>query len=187
MVSIACTARVPSGGLLSGADVAFHPAPSRRRATGGTVQRDCVIAAVATGRQAMGRSRSGCLRRRTKRCRRGTGSAPSRPESLRWHLARADPSHRDDVVLLVTEVVTNAARRWRRTERALRVELQRWPRRVAVEVVGPGRQRHTGSHTPQEGPVGRPGPVSRRPDRRSLGVRHTASGACVWFEIRSEA
>jgi anti-sigma regulatory factor (Ser/Thr protein kinase) len=97
-------------------------------------------------------------------------------------------SVRGDVLLLVTELVSNAVRHAEvGPEQYLRVELRFSPRRVRVEVVDPGS-----GFTPAQGPSrgGESGGwglflVDRIAHR--WGVRRTASGTCVWFEIRSVA
>jgi anti-sigma regulatory factor (Ser/Thr protein kinase) len=97
-------------------------------------------------------------------------------------------SVRDGVLLLLTELVTNAVRHAKvGPEQSLRVELRFSPPCVRVEVLDPS----TG-FTPTRAPsrVDEPGGwglflVDRIADR--WGVRRTASGTCVWFEIRSDA
>jgi hypothetical protein len=85
-------------------------------------------------------------------------------------------SVRDDVALLVTELVTNAVRHANGDpDRAMRVELRRWADFVRVEVVGEG------ARFTAEGPglvV-----VDRIADRWATAP--TAAGACAWFEIRT--
>lgn len=93
-------------------------------------------------------------------------------------------SVREDVLLLMTELVGNAVVHADvGADRSLRVELRRWLRRVRVEVVDPGTSL-TGI---------RPG--SRRDGSEGIGlflvdriadhwgVSHGASGTRVWFEI----
>ena len=96
-------------------------------------------------------------------------------------------SVREDVLLLVTELVTNAVRHAGvGSDRSLGIQLQQWPRRVRVEVVDasatftPARARSRG------GTAGGWGLflVDRIADR--WGVRRMASGTCSWFEIRFE-
>jgi anti-sigma regulatory factor (Ser/Thr protein kinase) len=94
---------------------------------------------------------------------------------------------RQDVLLLVTELVNNAVRHAAvGPEQSLRVELRLWPRRVRVEVVDPG----TGfTQIRARRPPSEPGGwglflVERIADR--WGVAREGSGTCVWFEIEYE-
>jgi two-component sensor histidine kinase len=85
-------------------------------------------------------------------------------------------SVRDDVVLLVTELLTNAVRHASgEPGRAMRVELRRWADFVRVEVFGEG----AGFSADRPGLV----LVDRIADRWP--ITRTASGTCVWFEIRT--
>ena len=90
---------------------------------------------------------------------------------------------REDVLLLVTELVTNAVRHAETGAPPLvRVAVHRLPERVRVEVVdgGPGFEP---APTRPGGPGGGWGlyVVDRVADR--WGVVRAASGTCVWFEI----
>lgn len=94
---------------------------------------------------------------------------------------------REDVLLLVTELVGNAVVHADvGPDRSLRVELRRWPGRVRVEVVDPG------ASLPQVHPGARPEGsegiglfiVDRIAD--DWGVSRGASGTRVWFEIAFE-
>jgi anti-sigma regulatory factor (Ser/Thr protein kinase) len=93
-------------------------------------------------------------------------------------------SVRDDVLLLVTELVTNAVRHGcAGRDRSLDVMLDRRPQFVRVEVVDPG----TGfapAPSPVRGESGGWGLilVDRIADR--WGVSPAPSGTCVWFELR---
>jgi hypothetical protein len=85
-------------------------------------------------------------------------------------------SVRDDVVLLVTELLTNAVRHANgEPGRAMRVELRRWADFVRVEVFGDG----AGFSAEGPGLV----LVDRIADRWA--ITRTASGTCAWFEIRT--
>jgi anti-sigma regulatory factor (Ser/Thr protein kinase) len=94
-------------------------------------------------------------------------------------------SVRDDVALLVTELVTNAVRHGSEEPgRAVRVELRRWPAFVRVEVFNDG-----GGFT-AEAPFNSDRAngwglvlVDRVADR--WGIAPTASGTRAWFEIRT--
>jgi anti-sigma regulatory factor (Ser/Thr protein kinase) len=91
---------------------------------------------------------------------------------------------RDDVLLLVTELVANAVRHAGvGPDQSLQLELQRWPRRLRVEVVD------SGGHFARV----RPRPVTDEQGGWGLllverlaarwGVAHGAPGTCVWFEV----
>jgi anti-sigma regulatory factor (Ser/Thr protein kinase) len=91
---------------------------------------------------------------------------------------------RDDVLLLVTELVANAVRHGGvGPDQSLRIELRRRPRSVRVEVVDPG------GHVARV----RPRPITDDPGGWGLvlveriasrwGVGHGAPGTCVWFEM----
>jgi len=98
-----------------------------------------------------------------------------------------DGDVREAVLLLVTELVTNAVRHGEvGTHESVRVAFQqsRWGVRVEVVDLGPGFER----------PLGHPGGpgggwglylVEQVADR--WGVRPMTPGACVWFEIDSTA
>ena len=91
---------------------------------------------------------------------------------------------REDVLLLVTELVTNAVRHAGvGPDESLQVELQRWSRRVRVEVVDPGAG--PARVSPQPGPNGGGGWGLVLVDRIAArwGVESGPSRNCVWFEI----
>jgi len=96
-------------------------------------------------------------------------------------------SVRADVLLLVTELVTNAVRHAGvGPEQPVRVGLCWLPRRVRVEVTDPGdgfARVHARSMGDEWGGWGLL-LVDRIADR--WGAWPTASGTCVWFEVRSE-
>jgi serine/threonine-protein kinase RsbW len=97
-------------------------------------------------------------------------------------------SVRNEVLLLVTELVTNAVRHAEiGPEQSLRVELRFLPSGVRVKVFDSGKG-FTRTPAPSRGDEsGGWGLflVDQIADR--WGVRPTASGTCVWFEIRSDA
>jgi anti-sigma regulatory factor (Ser/Thr protein kinase) len=97
-------------------------------------------------------------------------------------------SVRGDVLLLVTELVSNAVLHAEvGPARSLRVELRFSPRRVRVEVVDPGA-----GFTPALAPSGGDesggwGLFLVDQIAHRWGVRRMASGRCVWFDIGSVA
>jgi anti-sigma regulatory factor (Ser/Thr protein kinase) len=97
-------------------------------------------------------------------------------------------SVREDVLLLVTELVTNAVRHADvGPEHSLRVKLRLSPRRVRVDTFDPGTgftRAFASSRGDESGGWGL-FLVDQIADR--WGVRRMASGTCVWFEIRSVA
>jgi anti-sigma regulatory factor (Ser/Thr protein kinase) len=95
---------------------------------------------------------------------------------------------RDDVLLLVTELVTNAViHAGVGPDRQLRMELARWPRRIRVEVTHPGNG--SGHHRADPSPdtLGGWGLVLVDQIADRWGIIHGANGTCVWFELRSDA
>jgi anti-sigma regulatory factor (Ser/Thr protein kinase) len=97
-------------------------------------------------------------------------------------------SVREDVLLLVTELVTNAVRHAEvGPEHYLRVELRFSPRRARVEVVDPGTG-FTPARAPSRGDEsGGWGLFLVDQIAHRWGVRRIALGTYVWFEIRSVA
>jgi anti-sigma regulatory factor (Ser/Thr protein kinase) len=92
----------------------------------------------------------------------------------------------DDILLLVTELVTNAVRHGGSAGRPIGLELRRNNGRVHVEVAD-----HGAEFEPPPAPV-RPSDTASRGgwglflvDRlaETWGVRPTQSGKCVWFEL----
>ena len=97
-------------------------------------------------------------------------------------------SAREDILLLVSELVTNAVRHAGvGPEQSLRVELKRWPRRVRVEVVHPGRGFDHEAVPPSPEMTGGWGLVlvDRIADR--WGITSETGSTRVWFELRSAA
>jgi len=95
-------------------------------------------------------------------------------------------SARDDILLLVSELVTNAVRHADvGPDRSLQIELRRWPDRVRVEVAhtGPGFE-HEGV-PPTLDATGGWGLVivDRIADR--WGITSRSGATRVWFELRS--
>jgi anti-sigma regulatory factor (Ser/Thr protein kinase) len=97
-------------------------------------------------------------------------------------------SVREDVLLLVTELVSNALRHGEvGPERYLRVELRFSPRRVQVGVIDPGTG-FTRTLAPSRGDEsGGWGLFLVDQIAHRWGVRRMASGNCVCFEITSAA
>ena len=97
-------------------------------------------------------------------------------------------SVRDDILLLVSELVTNAVRHAGvGPDRSLHVQLRRGPRGVRVEVAHPG---NGFQHKPVPPSLDAGGGwglvlVDRIADR--WGITGSTDGTCVWFELRSEA
>jgi anti-sigma regulatory factor (Ser/Thr protein kinase) len=92
---------------------------------------------------------------------------------------------RDDVLLLVTELVTNAVRHAGvGPDGLLRMEFRLWPQSVRVDVTDPGidfariRPRSSGS--------GGWGLVLVDRIASDWGVGRRTSGTCVWFEVEFE-
>ncbi len=95
-------------------------------------------------------------------------------------------SAREDILLLVSELVANAVRHAGvGPDRFLRVELKRWSRRVRVEVTHPGHEFELDSTPPSLDAGGGWGLilVDRIADR--WGIVSGAGSTCVWFELRS--
>ena len=94
---------------------------------------------------------------------------------------------RDDVLLLVTELVTNAVRHGDvGPDRMMRVELRQWSRtvRVAVDDGGSGFATEAAGRRPDENGGWGLLLVDRIADRWA--VTFTATGTCVWFEIHHD-
>ena len=94
---------------------------------------------------------------------------------------------RSDIVLLVSELVTNAVRHGNvGPDRSLRVTFERWPRRVRVAVSHSGTAFEHEPVPPAPDAIGGWGLllVDRIADR--WGIANARGGTCVWFELRSE-
>jgi anti-sigma regulatory factor (Ser/Thr protein kinase) len=93
---------------------------------------------------------------------------------------------RDDILLLVSELVTNAVRHGDvGPDGSVRVELQRWPQHVRVEVIHPGRGfEHEAVPPPSDTGSGWGLVlVDRIADR--WGITSRSGVTCVWFELQS--
>jgi anti-sigma regulatory factor (Ser/Thr protein kinase) len=97
------------------------------------------------------------------------------------------PAVRADVLLLLTELVTNAVRHsGLRPDQSVHVELHQWSRRVRVQVLDPGTdftRVRPGAREDQSGGWG-----LFLVDRiaSSWGVGRSGARTCVWFEIEFE-
>jgi serine/threonine-protein kinase RsbW len=96
-------------------------------------------------------------------------------------------SVRDDVLLLVTELVSNAVRHAEPgTDQAVRVELRRRQQVVRVAVFDQGSGFTAGAPRPKRDRSGGWGLflIDRIADRWAIAP--TASGTCAWFEVQCE-
>jgi signal transduction histidine kinase len=95
-------------------------------------------------------------------------------------------SVREDILLFVTELVTNTVRNSGvGPDRSLSVELRRRPRRVRVEVAHPGNGfRHKPVPPAIDANGGWGLVVDRIADR--WGITSSTNGTCVWIELRLE-
>jgi anti-sigma regulatory factor (Ser/Thr protein kinase) len=94
------------------------------------------------------------------------------------------PDVREDVLLLVTELVTNAVRHAGvGPDESLQVELRRWSRRVRVGVADPGDGRARVAPQPDLTDTGGWGLVLVDRIAARWGVESGPSRTYVWFEI----
>jgi anti-sigma regulatory factor (Ser/Thr protein kinase) len=95
---------------------------------------------------------------------------------------------RDDVALLVTELVTNAVRHGGAAmDRPLHVELMRDDGRIRVEVVDPGTAFESPTRPVKGDSFGGWGLYLVDQIAETWGVMPAPSGTCVWFEVPSTA
>jgi anti-sigma regulatory factor (Ser/Thr protein kinase) len=90
---------------------------------------------------------------------------------------------RDDVLLLLTELVSNAVRHAAGAGRAVRVELEQGARMIGVAVFDEGTGFTAEAPQPERDRSGGWGLflIDQIADR--WGITPTASGTCAWFEI----
>ena len=118
----------------------------------------------------------------------GFDAAPAAREAVRAADGAIPAALREDVLLLVTELVTNAVlHAGVGPDQSLRVELTRWPRRLRVEVTHPGDGFRYDRVDLSPGSSGGWGLVlvDRIADR--WGIISSIDGTCVWFDLRSGA
>jgi anti-sigma regulatory factor (Ser/Thr protein kinase) len=97
------------------------------------------------------------------------------------------PAVRADVLLLLTELVTNGVRHsGLRSDQSLRVELRLWPRRVRVDVVDPGTRFVRAAPSVRVDASGGWGLFLVDRIASSWGVERAGPGTCVWFELELE-
>jgi anti-sigma regulatory factor (Ser/Thr protein kinase) len=117
----------------------------------------------------------------------GLGAASAARRAVLAGDGAVPTSAREDILLLVSELVTNAVRHAGvGPDRSLRVELSRRPRRVRVEVAHPGNGFQHDPGRPSLDADGGWG-WSSSIESRTLGIASRADGVCVWFELRSKA
>jgi anti-sigma regulatory factor (Ser/Thr protein kinase) len=118
----------------------------------------------------------------------GFEAGPAAREAVRAGDGAVPAALREDVLLLVTELVSHAVLHAGVGPRqSLLVELRSWPRRLRVEVTHPGNGFHYDRVDPSPVTAGGWGLVlvDRIADR--WGITHGTDGTCVWFELRSDA
>jgi anti-sigma regulatory factor (Ser/Thr protein kinase) len=94
------------------------------------------------------------------------------------------PAVREDVLLLLTELVSNAVRHAGvGPGQSMRVVVRQWPRRVRVEVLDPGTDSAQVRLSPSRDESGGWGLVLVERIAARWGVEPGGSGTCVWFEI----
>ena len=98
------------------------------------------------------------------------------------------PSVRGDVLLLVTELVTNAVRHAGvGPDGSLRVQVRRQQQRLRVEVADPGDGFDLAPVRPAPHGAGGWGLVLVERIADSWGIVRGAGGTCVWFELLTDA
>jgi anti-sigma regulatory factor (Ser/Thr protein kinase) len=94
------------------------------------------------------------------------------------------PTVRDDVALLVTELVTNAVLHGgARTDRPIKLEFRRESGQIRVEVIDPGAEFQSPSSPPNGDSSGGWGLFFVDKIAQRWGIRPAPSGTCVWFEM----
>jgi anti-sigma regulatory factor (Ser/Thr protein kinase) len=94
---------------------------------------------------------------------------------------------RGDVLLLLTELVTNGVRHsGLRPDQSLQIEVRQWPRRVRVEVIDPGTRFAKVRPSVARDECSGWGLLLVERIADSWGVERSGPGTCVWFEIEFE-
>ena len=118
----------------------------------------------------------------------GFDAAPAAREAVRAGDGAVPAALREDILLLVTELMTNAVlHAGVGPDQTLRVELTSWPRRLRVEVTHTGNGFRYERVDPSPDTAGGWGlvMVDRIADR--WGIDNGSDSTCVWFELRRDA
>jgi anti-sigma regulatory factor (Ser/Thr protein kinase) len=114
----------------------------------------------------------------------GTAAAVATRRAIVARDGKLPDSVREDVLLLVTELVTNAVRHAGvGPDGSFQVELQRWKERVRVAVANPGTGPALVSPRPDMSGPGGWGLVLVDRIATRWGVDKDSARTCVWFEI----
>jgi anti-sigma regulatory factor (Ser/Thr protein kinase) len=118
----------------------------------------------------------------------GFDAAPAAREAVRGADGAIPSALREDVLLLVTELVTNAVlHAGVGPDQFLQVELTHWPRRLRVEVTQPGDGFRCDRVDPSPGTSGGWGLVLVDRIADGWGIISSTGGTGVWFDLRSGA
>jgi anti-sigma regulatory factor (Ser/Thr protein kinase) len=118
----------------------------------------------------------------------GFDAAPAAREAVRAADGAIPAPLKEDVLLLVTELVTNAVlHAGVGPDQLLRLELTRWPRRLRVEVTHPGDGFRYDRVDPSPGSSGGWGLVLVDRIADGWGIISSTDGTSVWFDLRSGA
>jgi signal transduction histidine kinase len=117
----------------------------------------------------------------------GTDASSAARQAIAANSPSLSGALRDDLELLVTELVTNAVRHGGATsDRPLRLNLRRRAGRIRVEVLDPGSG-FVSSRAATSDSAGGWGLVLVDRIAARWGVSPLPSGTCVWFELPVEA
>jgi anti-sigma regulatory factor (Ser/Thr protein kinase) len=117
----------------------------------------------------------------------GTDASSAARQAIAANSPSLSGALRDDLELLVTELVTNAVRHGGATsDRPLRLKLRRRAGRIRVEVLDPGSE-FVSSRPTNGDSKGGWGLVLVDRIAARWGVCPLPSGKCVWFELPVEA